>query len=98
LLTLYGGMGFDWQLGGGSSMDLNIDANLVGRSSVSSETVDLGQATITAHAKADPSAAKIRGILGVQVGLPLVRIFTQLNFANTNPVMASVAVGARLAY
>jgi len=98
LLTVYGGMGFDWQLGGGSSMDLNLDANLVGHSSASPDAYDLGTANVTANVKADPSAAKIRGILGLQLNLALLRIFTQLNFANTNPMMASLAVGARVAY
>jgi hypothetical protein len=28
----------------------------------------------------------------------LLRLFVQVNAANTNPVMASLAVGARLAY
>jgi len=50
------------------------------------------------HVSRRPSAAKVRGILGAQVDLWLIRLFAQLNVANTSPTMASVAVGARVAY
>ncbi|MGB8299243.1 MAG: hypothetical protein WCG85_27750 [Polyangia bacterium] len=96
LLTAYGGLGFDWQLGGGSNLDLNMNASMVGH--VAGQTLDLGTALVHASANVAPSPAKVRGIVGAQVGLWLLRLFVQVNAANTNPVMASLAVGARLAY
>jgi len=100
LFTAYGGLGFDWQVGGGSTMDVNVNAAMVGHvvGQPTASDANLGTAQVTASAHADPSAAKIRGILGAQVNLFVVRLFTQLNIANTNPTMASLAVGARVAY
>jgi len=96
LLTVYGGLGFDWQLSGGSNMDVGVDARMVGHAA--GQNLDLGTAHVNFAAHADPSAAKIRGILGAQVNFLLFRLFAQLNVANTSPPMASVAVGARVAY
>jgi hypothetical protein len=96
LFTAYGGLGFDWQLGGGSNMDVGVDATMVGHAGA--QNWDLGTAHVKFAAHANPSAAKIRGILGAQVNLLVVRLFTQLNVENTNPTMASIAVGARVAY
>jgi hypothetical protein len=100
LFTAYGGLGFDWQLGGGSTMNVDLSGTMMGRvaGQPAAAPVNLGTVAVNASAHADPSAAKIRGILGAQVNLFMVRLFTQLNIANTSPTMASLAVGARLAY
>jgi hypothetical protein len=100
LLTAYGGVGFDFQLGGGSAMNLDFDASLLGHvPGGQPPNLDLGTAHVHVPIPSlSPSPAKIRGILGVQFNLWLVRIFTQLNIANTNPTMASLAVGLRVAY
>jgi hypothetical protein len=98
LLTAYGGLGFDWQLGGGSNLDLKMNANMFANIPGVAGPQSLGTALVHASANVAPSPAKIRGILGAQVNLWLLRLFTQINVANTSPVMASLAVGARLAY
>ncbi len=109
LLTAYGGLGFDWQLGGGSNMDVGVDAKMVGhtllpgaasgsKNPADYSNLDLGTAHVKFMDHAEPSAAKIRGIMGLQINLFMLRIFTQMNITNTNPVMASLAVGARVAY
>lgn len=100
LFTAYGGLGFDWQLGGGSTMNVDVNGTMMGRvaGQPTAPPVNLGTVAVNASAHADPSAAKIRGILGAQINLFMVRLFTQLNIANTNPTMASLAVGARVAY
>ncbi len=97
LLTVYGGLGFDWQLGGSSNMNLDVSAAMAGNSPQTG-SVDLGTASVRANFSADPSSAKIRGILGVQANLWLLRVFTQINVTNSNPMMASLSVGLRLAY
>jgi hypothetical protein len=78
-------------------MDVNVNATMLGHATGMPDA-NLGTAQVTATAHADPSPAKIRGILGAQVNLFVVRLFTQLNIANTSPTMASLAVGARVAY
>ena len=102
LLSVYGGMGFDFRLDGWSNMDVTVNAALTGRVPATAlgpaSSADLGTATVTASAREKPSPAKIRGIFGAQVNLWLLRIFVQLNAANTNPTMASLAAGLRVAY
>jgi hypothetical protein len=98
LLTAYGGMGFDFNVGGTSVMNLDIDASLLGHIP-GPTTVDMGTAHIHATIPpVGPSATKIRGILGLQINLFMVRLFTQVNIANTTPTMASLAAGVRVVY
>jgi len=93
LVTVYGGLGFDWQLGGGSEMKIAMAANL----SSGSQYQSLGTATINAAGKVSPSPARVRDIVGVQLGImDLVRLFVQVNVANSSPMLASVAAGLRL--
>lgn len=96
VLTLFGGLGFDWQLGGGSDMKLDLASTLTGRSA-SIPAQDLGTATVTANDSVVPSRGRLRGMLGLQVNLWLFRVFVQLN-AVPNPASASLAFGLRLAY
>jgi hypothetical protein len=95
ILTAYGGLGFDWQLGGGSRMAVDMGASLAG--SVMGQETPIGSAKVTASADAEPTAGRVRGILGAQVNIAIVRLFAQLNFI-PNPFLASIAFGARLAY
>lgn len=97
LLTIYGGFGLDFQLGGGSDLDINMSSgNLTGK--VGSTSVgDLGTATISVKQHASPSAARFREIVGVQVGVfDVVRIFVQVNNTPSSPSLTSVAAGLRL--
>jgi hypothetical protein len=100
LLTAYGGVGFDFQLGGGSAMNLDIDASLVGHvPGGQPPNLDLG--TVHVHVPIPTvglSPAKIRGIAGVQLNLWLLRPFLQFNVSNTSPTLYSLAAGLRLAY
>jgi hypothetical protein len=98
LVTIYGGLGFDWQLGGGSDLNIDMTANLTaGAKGVAGP--DLGTATIRVPGKASPSSARMREIVGVQLGImDIVRLFAQVNVANSSPMLASFACGLRLAY
>jgi hypothetical protein len=58
----------------------------------------LGTASAKAKVSADPSPAKVRGIVGAQFNLFLLRVFAQINLTNSDPMMASLATGLRLAY
>ena len=95
LLTVYGGLGMDFQLGGGSDMNISMD-----NASVTNKATGASLGTVSVHAagQASPSAARLREILGVQLSfLDVVRLFTQVNVTGSSPVLTSIAFGLRLA-
>jgi hypothetical protein len=97
LVTVYGGLGLDWQLGGGSNLNIGMDANLRGSYNGTSYN-NLGTARIDAGGKVNPSPARLREIVGVQLGiLDMIRFFVQVNMTASSPMLASVAGGLRLA-
>jgi hypothetical protein len=96
VLTAYGGAGFDWQFGGGCDMNVDLNGTLTGVVP-SQAPVNVGTAQVTATEHADPSKGKVRGILGLQANVWILKIFTQLNIV-PDPLVASVAVGARLVW
>jgi hypothetical protein len=102
LLSLYGGMGFDWQLGGGSDMTIDLDGGMVGVTPAAggqpAMRIDVGTVAIDATDSVDPSAGRLRWLLGAQLNVLIVRLFVQLNLATQDPVLASVALGLRLAF
>lgn len=102
LLSVYGGLGFDWQLGGGSDMSVDLNGSMVGVTPAAggqpSMRVDVGTAAITATESVEPSAGRLRWLLGAQVNVLIVRLFVQLNLATQDPVLASVAMGLRIAF
>ena len=99
LVTAYGGLGFDWQLGGDTKLNVDLAATLRGHiANVQPDPLELGNARAQFGAHAAPSPARVRAILGAQVNLWMLRIFVQSNIAKGNPIMASLAGGLRLAY
>jgi len=97
LVTVYGGFGLDFQLGGGSDMEINMESgNLSGK--VGANTVsDLGTATISVKQHTNPSAARFREIVGLQLGIfDVVRVFVQVNNTPSSPSLTSIAAGLRL--
>jgi hypothetical protein len=97
LLTIYGGFGLDFQLGGGSDLRINMNAgNLTGK--VGGTTInDIGTASIAVNQHANPSPARFREIVGLQLGIfDVVRIFVQVNNTPSSPSLTSVAAGLRL--
>lgn len=93
LVTVYGGFGMDFQLGGGSDMNIAMD-----NASVTSKGTSLGTVSVHAAGHASPSTARLREIVGVQLSfLDLVRFFTQVNVTGDSPVLTSIALGLRLA-
>jgi hypothetical protein len=97
VLSAYGGVGYDFQLGGGSDMNVDLSGRMSGTVNGQSGAIDLGAAQVVATEHADPSVGQFRGILGVQANFWLLKIFTQLNVV-PDPFVASVALGARLAW
>jgi hypothetical protein len=97
LLTVYGGLGLDWQLGGGSDMNIKMSATLSGKVPGDTTTVNLGSASVAATGHVNPSAARLREIIGLQINAMLVRLFVQVNVTGDSPLLTSVAAGLRLA-
>lgn len=96
LISVYGGVGFDWQFGGGSDMSVELTGDL--RGVAAGQEAPLGTATITASDAQPPSAGRARGLLGAQVNLTLLRLFAHVNVVPSDPILASVALGARLVF
>jgi hypothetical protein len=98
-LALYGGLGFDWQIGGQSDMAIAIeDKEIHGR--IPSQNVDarIGAANVTATESAKPSAGRMRLLVGVQLNVLFLKLFTQVNVITASPAIASLAFGARVAF
>jgi hypothetical protein len=102
ILSIYGGAGFDWQLGGGSDMTVDLDGTMVGVTpaggGMPAQRVDLGTAAVDVGEAVDPSPGRLRWILGAQVNVTVLRLFVQLNIATQDPVLASLALGLRVAF
>jgi hypothetical protein len=97
LVSAYGGLGFDFQFGGGSNLDANLNGTMTGSTPSQSGSVALGGAQVVVAEEGKPSTSKLRGLVGVQANLWFFRVFTQLNVM-PDPFVASVAVGARLVF
>jgi len=95
LVTVYGGLGMDFQLGGGSDMRIDMDnASVTNKAS----GANLGTVSVHAGGHANPSTARLREIVGVQLSfMDLVRFFAQANVTGDSPVLTSIALGLRLA-
>ncbi len=102
LITVYGGLGFDWQLGGGCDLHILMSqASLSGQVQTPSGTVpysNLGTVDVRADGHVSPSSARVREIAGLQLSiLDVIRIFAQVNTTASSPVLTSLAMGLRLA-
>jgi hypothetical protein len=98
LVTVYGGLGLDWLLGGGCDLHILMQgASLSGK--VQGVTYsNLGSADVKADGHVSPSTARMREIFGVQLSiLDTIRIFAQVNTTASSPMLTSLAMGLRLA-
>lgn len=96
LLSLYGGFGYDWQFGTNElSMDLN--STLLGVVPPGGDKVNVGTARLTARESVSPTTGKLRSLVGVQVNLTVLRVFTHVNVMPDRGLIGVVA-GARLAF
>jgi hypothetical protein len=97
LLTIYGGFGLDFQLGGGSDLKIDMTSGTLSGKVNGTTINDLGTATISVKQHADPSPARFREIVGLQLGIfDIVRLFVQVNNTPSSPSLTSVAAGLRL--
>ena len=99
-LTLYGGFGIDWQVGGGSDLLVDLDGNMTGvvQRDGQSTSGDIGTASVDITDSVGASAGRLRWLAGLQVNVFVLKLFAQLNIATQDPVLASVALGARVGY
>ncbi|MEM6532597.1 MAG: hypothetical protein AAF654_08230 [Myxococcota bacterium] len=90
--TLYGGIGTDIQLG-----DATVTAELDGvlTADAGGRALNLGTAVITADQSADASPGRLRGLVGLQLNLWVVKAYVQVNSLPGS--VASVATGLKIA-
>jgi hypothetical protein len=101
ILSLYTGFGLDLEMGSGSSLAVDLNGDMVGRVTGPDgrrATAPLGSASVNVAALEEPSPGRLRWLLGVQVNVLILKVFAQLNLAAQDPLIASVALGARVAY
>ena len=99
-LSVYGGFGLDWQLGGGSDLLIDLDGAMTGVVTQNGQEMrtDIGAAAVDATESVGPSVGRLRWLAGVQVNVLILKVFAQINIATADPVLASVALGARVGY
>lgn len=97
LLSLYGGLGYDWQFGGTNRLSMNLDSDLLGTVPGSTDKLAIGKAKITATEDVSPSVGKLRALLGVQANVAFLRVFAHLNVMPDRGLVG-VVVGVRLAF
>lgn len=93
LVSLYGGAGFDLQLGG-SDLEANLDGTLIGNDPQDGSETILGTGSVRISESNGPSTGRVRGLLGVQLNIWRLKTFVQLNAMPARA--ASVAFGARI--
>ena len=92
-LTLYAGVGIDFQFGD-ASMNLDVDTDL-STAGPSGGALPLGTARIIADELGDPDRIMVRFLGGVQLNIWRLKIFGQLNFL-TSDLTLGLAAGLRL--
>jgi hypothetical protein len=97
-VTIYGGLGLDFQLGGGSDLHILMSGASLSGKVAGTTYSNLGTATVQADGHVSPSAARMREIFGVQLGImDVIRVFAQVNTTASSPMLTSLAMGLRLA-
>ena len=92
-LSLYGGVGFDFQ-NGTTTVNASLNGTLSATRPDNHQSESIGTATITGAGTGGPDAGKLRFIGGVQFNVFALRAFVQLNAAPDDT--ASVTLGLRL--
>lgn len=94
LLTIYGGVGLDFQLGS-NELKLELDSVMTADNPQGGDPLDIGTANITVTDDAGPSPGKLRFLFGGQINILMVKLFFQ---GNLRPNRAfAFAFGARVA-
>jgi hypothetical protein len=98
LVSVYGGVGFDWLAFGESSIAVDLQGKMTGLLPSQNAMFDIGTTRVTATETATPSAGRVRGLLGLQANLAIFRLFAQINLVPHDPVLASLALGVRAVF
>lgn len=88
-LTFYGGLGVDFNFGEAKSV-----ANL--SSNISVTGGDSGTGTLDLGSTGEPESVGARGFFGLQIGVPLVKFYVQLNKQFTGDNVAGVGAGLKV--
>ncbi len=93
-VTLYGGVGLDFQLGA-SDLELSLDGTMTADDPQGGAPLDIGDANIAVTDDAGPSPGKLRFMFGGQINVWMVKLFFQ---GNLRPDRAlAFAFGTRVA-
>jgi hypothetical protein len=94
VFTLYGGLGFDYNLTSETDVDLNASGNFSGSGSGTTYS-----ATINANesASGEGAATDFRRFVGIQFNVPFVRIYAQMN-QNFGGDLNGFNVGLKMTY
>jgi hypothetical protein len=84
ILSLYGGVGVDFQFGS-ASMNADLESPL------DQGDTNIGTATVVANDAADPSSVLFRFLVGTQVNLGPIKLWGQLNFLTENLTVGGAA-------
>ncbi len=95
VLTLYGGVGTDLQLGD-ATIEASLDGTVTAENPQGGDTLDIGTVDIDADQAAKPTRGRFRTMLGLQASLWVLKAYVQLNALPG--VAASVAGGVRVAF
>jgi hypothetical protein len=101
LVSLYGGIGYDFKIASAVDGYMNANARLTGRvpqPGGARQNFDLGAAQIHVTNLERLSAGALRTMGGVQLNLFVVKIFVHGNLLIRDPVLATLGAGVRLAY
>ncbi|MEE2960297.1 MAG: hypothetical protein VYA34_06085 [Myxococcota bacterium] len=95
VLTVFGGVGFDFQLGG-ADMDVALSGDLVGINPQDGSEINAGRVTVEGDEMGKPSVGKVRFFGGVQANVWLMKVFAQANLLPNKSV--GLTLGVRVAW
>lgn len=96
-LTVFGGLGFDFQVGQ-SDLDIQLVGDMKADDPLNpGQEIDLGTATIDIDGESSPSPGRVRAFAGLQLNLWRVKLFGQVN-ARPEPAAVGFTFGGRFAW
>jgi hypothetical protein len=96
-LSAYVGAGLDVQIDGTSTLSADVGGLMTGKIPSLGFAQPIGNFRVTAQQGSSLTSGQVRGLVGLQLNLTVVKVFVQLN-ASPSPAIASVAGGLRIAY
>lgn len=90
VVTVYGGVGFDYNLGGGASTSIGVGGPIT--LAYSGQSAEVGSATLTLEESGEVSPWAARGFVGAQADIFFVKVYGQVNVTLDESVGGHVGV------